>query len=71
LEKLAAAFIKKNKSQFRDWLEQQDAYNLPRTVRKLFLRNSYKLRTWWTCGNAICWTFHSLAKYNDMHSYIL
>jgi len=41
LEKLAAAIPKKNKSDIRAWLEQQDAYTQNRPVRIRIMRNPY------------------------------
>ena len=41
LDQIAAAILKKNKSDFRAWLEQQDAYTKHRPVRRRFLRNPY------------------------------
>ena len=41
VDKLTGALSKKNKSEVRAWLEQQESYTTHRPVRKRFLRNPY------------------------------
>jgi len=68
VNKLSAALPRKNKS-VRYWLEEQEDYTMLKPVRKRFVRNSYtvsKLIDVWDLLDV-----QSLAKYNDMHKYIL
>jgi hypothetical protein len=65
LDKLTAAFPKKNKSDVKAWLQYQDAYTMHRPAMKRFLRNLYtvsNLMDIWECDIL---DMKSFAKYND------
>ena len=71
MKKLSAALSRKNKSDVRTWLEQEEAYTMHKPVTKRFLRNPYtvsNLTDVWECDLL---DVQSLATYNDMHRYIL
>ena len=71
LEYVAASIPKKNKLYIRAWLELKDAYTQHRPVRRRFLRNPHNatnLMGVWECD---LFNVQSLAKYNDMHRYII
>ena len=71
LEYVAASIPKKNKLYIRAWLELKDAYTQHRPVRRRFLRKQYtfpNVMDVWECDLL---DVQSLAKYNDMHRYIV
>ena len=70
LVNLNAALPKKNKSDFRGCLEQQDTYTLHRPARKRSLRNPYKVNYVIVVWECVLLDVHSFAKYKDMHRYI-
>ena len=69
LEKLAATLRKKNKSDIRVCVEQQDAYKFHRTVRRRFLCNPYTVTNFMDVWECDLLDVQSLAKY-DLHRYI-
>jgi hypothetical protein len=71
LNKLSADLPKKNKSDVRDWLEQQEAYTMHRPVRKRFLRNRYTVFNLMDVLECDLLDVQYLVKYNDMNRYIL
>ena len=66
-----AALPKKNKSDFKAWLENQDAYTMHKPVRKSFLRIPYTLTNLMDVWECDLLDMQSLAKHNDMYRYIL
>jgi uncharacterized surface protein with fasciclin (FAS1) repeats len=64
LNKLAVALPKKNKSDVKAWLENQDAYTMYRPVRKRFLRIPYTLTNLMDVWECDLLDMQSLAKHN-------
>ena len=54
-----------------EWLEEQDAYNLHRQVRKKFPRRTYDIKNIDDLWEIDLIDFRSLASYNDGYKYIL
>ena len=71
MDKPTAALTKKKNSDVRAWLKHQDAYTQLRYVRKSFLRNLYTVTNVMDVCECDLLVVQSLAKYNDMHRYIL
>ena len=70
VNKISAALPKKNKSDFRAWLEHQDVYTMHMPVRKRLLRNPYTVSNIMDLCECDLLDMQSLAKFN-MYSYIL
>jgi hypothetical protein len=71
LNKQSATLPKKNKSDFKAWLENQDTYTMYRPVRKRFLRNPYTVSNFMDLWECVLLEMQSLAKYYYKYSYIL
>ena len=71
MNKFSVSLSRKNKSDVRAWLEQQEAYTKHGHVRKRFLRNPYTVSNLMDVWESNLLEVQSLEKYNDTYSYIL
>jgi hypothetical protein len=71
MAKVTAVVPTTNKSEFRACLVLQDAYTQHRPIRKRFLSNPYNVTNLMDVWECDLLRVHFLAKYNDMHRYIL